>query len=143
MSSIRRLAVLICVAALVAACGKSASPGGSDAPLAFAPADTPYAYANLEPMPADVLAAQSKHMHAFWPLLFEQYDAMLNDAELGARPHKILSAVLDELRPRDSLDKMAGGLTPVIDTEVGLEDLEKSLARLEGRQVFGKVIVNF
>jgi alcohol dehydrogenase len=38
---------------------------------------------------------------------------------------------------------MASGLTPVIDTEVGLEDLEKGLARLEGRQVFGKVIVNF
>jgi alcohol dehydrogenase len=44
---------------------------------------------------------------------------------------------------RDSLKKMADGLTPVIDTEVPLAELERGLARLEGRQVFGKVIVSF
>jgi alcohol dehydrogenase len=31
----------------------------------------------------------------------------------------------------------------VIDTEVDLADFERGLARLETRQVFGKVIVNF
>jgi len=31
----------------------------------------------------------------------------------------------------------------VIDTEVALPDFERGLARLETRQVFGKVIVNF
>jgi alcohol dehydrogenase len=42
---------------------------------------------------------------------------------------------------RDGLAKMAAGMLPVIDTEVALADFERGLARLEGRQVFGKVIV--
>ncbi len=44
---------------------------------------------------------------------------------------------------RESLAKMAGGLTPVIDTEVPLAEFERGLARLESRQVFGKIIVMF
>jgi alcohol dehydrogenase len=43
---------------------------------------------------------------------------------------------------RDGLAKMAGGMLPVIDTEVELADFERGLARLEGRQVFGKVILH-
>ena len=43
----------------------------------------------------------------------------------------------------ESLDKMAGGLNPVIDTEVPLADFESALARLESRKVFGKIIVTF
>jgi alcohol dehydrogenase len=42
-----------------------------------------------------------------------------------------------------SLAKMAGGLTPVIDTEVPLANVADALARLEGRKVFGKIIVTF
>ena len=44
---------------------------------------------------------------------------------------------------RESLAKMAGGMTPVIDTEVLITDLESGLARLESRQVFGKIVVRF
>ena len=44
---------------------------------------------------------------------------------------------------RESLAKMAGGMTPVIDTEVPITDLESGLARLESRQVFGKIVVRF
>jgi alcohol dehydrogenase len=44
---------------------------------------------------------------------------------------------------RESLAKMAAGLTPVIDTEVPLAEFERGLARLESRQVFGKIIVTF
>jgi alcohol dehydrogenase len=44
---------------------------------------------------------------------------------------------------RTALAKMADGLMPVVDTEVPLAEFERGLARLEGRQVFGKVIVNF
>jgi NADPH:quinone reductase-like Zn-dependent oxidoreductase len=44
---------------------------------------------------------------------------------------------------RESLAKMAAGLAPVIDTEVALADFERGLARLESRQVFGKIIVAF
>jgi len=43
----------------------------------------------------------------------------------------------------ESLAKMAGGLTPVIDTEVPLANVAEALARLEGRKVFGKIIVTF
>jgi NADPH:quinone reductase-like Zn-dependent oxidoreductase len=43
----------------------------------------------------------------------------------------------------ESLAKMASGLTPVIDTEVPLADVADALARLEGRKVFGKIIVTF
>jgi alcohol dehydrogenase len=42
---------------------------------------------------------------------------------------------------RDSLAKMAAGLLPVIDTELAVADFERGLARLESRQVFGKIIV--
>ena len=44
---------------------------------------------------------------------------------------------------RESLAKMASGLMPVIDTEVPLAEFERGLARLESRQVFGKIIVMF
>jgi alcohol dehydrogenase len=44
---------------------------------------------------------------------------------------------------RDSLAKMANGLTPVIDTEIGLADIEAGIARLESRRVFGKIVVGF
>ena len=44
---------------------------------------------------------------------------------------------------RDSLSKMAAGMAPIIDSEFALADFERGLARLESRQVFGKVIVNF
>jgi NADPH:quinone reductase-like Zn-dependent oxidoreductase len=43
----------------------------------------------------------------------------------------------------ESLDKMAGGLKPVIDSVYPLEDFAKGLERLEGRKVFGKVVVTF
>jgi NADPH:quinone reductase-like Zn-dependent oxidoreductase len=43
----------------------------------------------------------------------------------------------------NSLDKMAGGLKPVIDTVFELADYAKGLERLESRQVFGKIVVRF
>src|SRR5258708_37653874 len=42
-----------------------------------------------------------------------------------------------------SLDKMAGGMHPVIDTEVPIEDVATALKRMESRQVFGKIVVDF
>ncbi len=40
-----------------------------------------------------------------------------------------------------SLEKMAGGMEPVIDSVWPLERFEEGLARLEGRKVFGKVLI--
>ena len=41
----------------------------------------------------------------------------------------------------ESLDKMASGMLPVIDTEVPIDDVATALKRMEGRQVFGKIVV--
>jgi alcohol dehydrogenase len=63
---------------------------------------------------------------------------------LFQQQHKIFGSFGASMRNiRDSLAKMAGGITPVIDTEVPLAEIERGLARLESRQVFGKIIVNF
>ena len=67
-----------------------------------------------------------------------------NLMQLFQQQYKILGSFGASMRNiRDGLAKMANGLSPVIDTEVGLEDLERGLEQLEGRQVFGKVIVSF
>jgi len=42
-----------------------------------------------------------------------------------------------------SLEKMAGGMTPVIDAVFPLADFAEGLTRLESRKVFGKVVVTF
>ena len=42
----------------------------------------------------------------------------------------------------NAMQKMGRGLVhPVIDTEVGVDDIDKALARMEGRQVFGKIVL--
>ena len=68
----------------------------------------------------------------------------INLMQLFQQQYKILGSFGCSMRNiRDSLSKMAAGMDPVIDTEVDLPDFERGLARLESRQVFGKVIVNF
>jgi alcohol dehydrogenase len=69
---------------------------------------------------------------------------LLNLMLLFQQQYKIFGSFGCTLRNiRDSLSKMAAGMTPIIDTEVALADFEKGLARLESRQVFGKVVVLF
>lgn len=43
----------------------------------------------------------------------------------------------------ESLDKMAAGMRPVIDTEVPIGEVAIALKRMESRQVFGKIVVHF
>jgi alcohol dehydrogenase len=67
-----------------------------------------------------------------------------NLMQLFQQQYKIFGSFGASMRNiRDSLAKMAAGLTPVIDTEVSLNEVERGLARLESRQVFGKIIVSF
>jgi alcohol dehydrogenase len=67
-----------------------------------------------------------------------------NLMQLFQQQYRIIGSFGASMRNiRESLAKMAAGLLPVIDTEVGLDDLERGLARLEGRQVFGKIVVRF
>lgn len=106
MRRIHRLAALAAIAGLLSACGKPPVP--NDTPLAFAPADTPYAYANLEPMPAAVTEQWSKPMQDYWPTLFAMYESMLQDSKLGLDEHTrhIAVALLDELKTHGSWDKL-------------------------------------
>jgi alcohol dehydrogenase len=68
----------------------------------------------------------------------------LNLMQLFQQQYKIFGSFGASLRNiRASLAKMADGLTPVIDSEFALQDIEQGLKRLESRQVFGKIIVNF
>ena len=68
----------------------------------------------------------------------------INLMQLFQQQYKIFGSFGASMRNiRDGLSKMAAGITPVIDTEVALADFERGLARLESRQVFGKVIVHF
>src|SRR6476660_250135 len=68
----------------------------------------------------------------------------INLMQLFQQQYKIFGSFGCSMRNiRDSLAKMATGITPVIDTEVALADFEQGLARLESRKVFGKVVVNF
>jgi alcohol dehydrogenase len=68
----------------------------------------------------------------------------LNLMQLFQQQYRIIGSFGASIRNiRESLDKMASGMTPVIDTEVPVADLERGLARLESRQVFGKIVVRF
>ncbi len=68
----------------------------------------------------------------------------INLMQLFQQQYKIFGSFGASMRNiRDSLSKIAAGMTPIIDTEVPLADFERGLARLESRQVFGKVIVSF
>ena len=68
----------------------------------------------------------------------------INLMQLFQQQYKIFGSFGCSMRNiRDSLSKMAAGISPIIDTEVPLPEFERGLARLESRQVFGKVIVNF
>jgi alcohol dehydrogenase len=67
-----------------------------------------------------------------------------NLMQLFQQQYKILGSFGASLQNiRTSLAKMAGGLTPVIDSAFAPEDIEQGLKRLESRDVFGKLIVNF
>jgi alcohol dehydrogenase len=68
----------------------------------------------------------------------------INLMQLFQQQHRIIGSFGASLRNiRESLAKMAAGLLPVIDTEVELAEVERALARLESRQVFGKIVVRF
>jgi alcohol dehydrogenase len=68
----------------------------------------------------------------------------INLMQLFQQQYRIIGSFGASMRNiRESLAKMANGLLPVIDTEVPLAEFERGLARLESRQVFGKIVVSF
>ncbi len=127
-----RLAALIAVAVLFSSCSK---PPAADSPLAFAPADTPYVYANLEALPAATVEQLSKPMQDYWPTLFDLYETILKDTKpaIDDTSRKIATALLEEIKTHDSWDKLRQiglkpdarvaiygvGLVPVLRMELG------------------------
>src|SRR5688500_1274865 len=68
--------------------------------------------------------------------------ATMNLMQLFQQQYRIFGSFGCSMRNiRKSLDKMAAGLTPVIDTVFPLDEFEKGLEVLESRKVFGKIIV--
>jgi alcohol dehydrogenase len=68
----------------------------------------------------------------------------LNLMQLFQQQYRIIGSFGASMRNiRESLAKMAAGMLPVIDTEVAFAEVERGLARLESRQVFGKIVVTF
>src|SRR5262245_38735229 len=66
----------------------------------------------------------------------------LNLMQLFQQQYRIIGSFgASKRNVRESLEKMAGGLRPVIDTELPIDEFERGLARLESRQVFGKIVV--
>ncbi|MEP6483823.1 MAG: hypothetical protein ABJB01_05185 [Rudaea sp.] len=117
MRPIRLLALPILCATLLAACGKKATD--NDAPLAFVPADTPYAYANIDVTPVAVTEEWSKRMKGYWPMLMQMYQDMLTRAGTEkndpntARATKIARVILDEFQTDDLWTRLrAMGLKP-------------------------------
>jgi len=133
-----RFAAAWCAAAFIGACSNQ-SQQNNDAPLAFVPADTPYVYANLEPLPAAVTEQWSRRMQEYWPNLFGIYDDLLQKAATektdaqAQRWIKIARVLLEELKTHDSWDKLrqiglrpdghiafyAVGVVPVLRLELG------------------------
>ncbi|HEY6259343.1 MAG TPA: zinc-binding dehydrogenase [Xanthobacteraceae bacterium] len=68
----------------------------------------------------------------------------LNLMQLFQQQYRIIGSFGASIRNiRESLAKMAGGIRPVIDSAFPLEEVEAGLKRLESRQVFGKIIIEF
>lgn len=66
----------------------------------------------------------------------------MNLMQLFQQQYKIFGSFGCSLRNiREALDKMAAGIRPVIDTVYTLDNFRDGLDRLEGRKVFGKIIV--
>jgi len=134
MRSMFRRAAPVVFCALLAACGKQQQTA-QDSPLAFVPADAPYAYANLEPLPGAVTEQWSRPMQEYWPTMFGMYEGMLADSKnsMDDRTRGIVLALMEEVKTHGNWDKLREiglkpdarvafygvGLVPVVRMELG------------------------
>ena len=145
--SMRRFALLSgCIALLLlAGCGKKVE---STAPLSFAPADTPYLYANFKPLPDAVRQAMNKRTFALMQYSAASYKRI---AQVLAANNPDLARVLDEvatemggIKAPQQLEQTTGfsqqarfavygiGLAPVARIELASPDAFRALiARIE------------
>ena len=141
---------LMLVAVIAAAFGAaSCSKDQPDHPLAYAPAQTPYLLANIEPVPAAAVDTWMKNAEQMMPMYEKMLDTMTAQLEgdtpdaLGVR---VLKAARDEFKGKFNRAGMEGigftmesrsavygiGLIPVIRLELGDPDAFRSfVARME------------
>lgn len=152
----RKGLVALAAALFVAACGKKAE---HDAPIAFVPADTPYVIAALEPVPDATAKYLSAQAQGIWSVIFPMFDQMMADdghkpdeeatpeqLEMRAKTRRVLKAVIDEVRSRDTPEKWREvglgtqvrsaiygvGLLPVVRAEIlDADALRAMIARIE------------
>lgn len=154
MRVVRQLSLCVAAALALAACGgQDQAAGAPDSPLAFVPADTPYLFANLEPVPGDVTEAWMKRFESIGDL----YAKIINNAaqRMGtdkpdATETKVLLALIEELKgkfntaglesigfsvnPTPKFAMYGVGLVPVVRAE--LKDaaaFQAFIGRVEGR----------
>jgi hypothetical protein len=94
--------VVLAALLAVAGCSKKID---TDSPLAFVPANTPYVFANTEPMPDAALAHWREQMQGAWPLLTDTIDHALGEIDKkggDAAAARVMHAVFDEIRARST-----------------------------------------
>lgn len=145
--SMRRFVLVsACVSLLLlAGCEKKVA---STAPLSFAPADTPFLYANFKPLPADVQQAMNKRTFAVMQYSADSYKRI---AQLMSAKNPDVARVLDEvaaelgsIRTPQQMEQVTGlsqqghhaiygiGLVPVARIELANPDAFRGLlARIE------------
>jgi hypothetical protein len=95
MSMLRR-ALPFALIAVLSACGKKQD---ATSPLAFVPADTPYVFANIEPVPQAVRDEYVAVMKPMWPTMLGMYTRLADEAKgLTDEQRKIVRAILDEVK---------------------------------------------
>lgn len=120
MSILHRTVLAGALALALAACSNKAD---DSAPLAFVPADTPYVFATLEPLPEAALEDRFRVIQPLWKPYFAQFDSVLAESLSKAKDDEekkgltAVRAVLDEFKDRDSLAKWK---------EVGFSPLSRS-----------------
>lgn len=111
MALYTRFGIYLLSFTLLASCTKTPE---TNIPLGFAPADTPYVFGNIEPMPQALIDRYAIQFHELWPLVMGYYQEILSHTQkLSDNQKRLVQAILDEFKLRDTFDKLREiGLRP-------------------------------
>ena len=95
---------------LLAACGGNDAATGSSAPLAYAPADTPYVFGMLEPMPGEVIERfmdRGERVGEIYAMQFQKLRNELAKKDGDARTRKFVEALAAEFEGKTMRESVA------------------------------------
>jgi hypothetical protein len=102
--SLRFAALAACALAAVA-CGKKNAEDAAS-PLAFVPADTPYVFANLEPMPEAAVAQWRRQMQDLRPVMVSLFDDIAaHIGDKSSQQSRLINAIVNEIRDRTTTEQ--------------------------------------